>query len=191
MLRSECFDGPFNRDTPGRWVRDLGRGCFDLGRAVPGLGRFPDRSNGLRFVPVRLAGLLTAELAAQRSANVDQAGALLPAAPSFLKLPGTGVFRVLSFTLCAMPSIQGKCHVVPSQSIHTLARYCTLKSCSVCKLLILNWRRGRDSNPRYSFPYTRFPSVRLQPLGHLSNLVRKAPWDASPQGSCERVHLPV
>ena len=30
------------------------------------------------------------------------------------------------------------------------------------------WRRERDSNPRYSFPYTRFPSVRLQPLGHLS-----------------------
>ncbi len=31
-----------------------------------------------------------------------------------------------------------------------------------------NWRRRRDSNPRYSFLYTRFPSVRLKPLGHLS-----------------------
>ena len=30
------------------------------------------------------------------------------------------------------------------------------------------WRRGRDSNPRYGYPYTRFPSVLLQPLGHLS-----------------------
>ena len=30
------------------------------------------------------------------------------------------------------------------------------------------WRREGDSNPRYGFPYTRFPSVRLQPLGHLS-----------------------
>ncbi len=30
------------------------------------------------------------------------------------------------------------------------------------------WRRERDSNPRYGFPYTRFPSVLLQPLGHLS-----------------------
>jgi hypothetical protein len=29
-------------------------------------------------------------------------------------------------------------------------------------------RRGWDSNPRYGFPYTRFPSVRLKPLGHLS-----------------------
>ena len=30
------------------------------------------------------------------------------------------------------------------------------------------WRRERDSNPRYGFPHTRFPSVRLQPLGHPS-----------------------
>jgi hypothetical protein len=29
-------------------------------------------------------------------------------------------------------------------------------------------RRGRDSNPRYGCPYTRFPSVPLRPLGHLS-----------------------
>src|ERR1700739_1568071 len=32
----------------------------------------------------------------------------------------------------------------------------------------MTWRRGWDSNPRYGFPYTRFPSERLQPLGHLS-----------------------
>ena len=30
------------------------------------------------------------------------------------------------------------------------------------------WRRGWDSNPRDSFPPTRFPSVRHRPLGHLS-----------------------
>jgi hypothetical protein len=30
------------------------------------------------------------------------------------------------------------------------------------------WRRGWDSNPRYGFPYTRFPSGRLKPLGHPS-----------------------
>ncbi len=30
------------------------------------------------------------------------------------------------------------------------------------------WRRERDSNPRYSSPYTHFPGVLLQPLGHLS-----------------------
>ena len=44
-----------------------------------------------------------------------------------------------------------------------------------CYLLIVSdeikiklWRRGWDSNPRYGSPYTRFPSVLLQPLGHLS-----------------------
>src|SRR6266699_531460 len=30
------------------------------------------------------------------------------------------------------------------------------------------WRRGWDSNPRCDFSQTRFPSVLLQPLGHLS-----------------------
>ena len=34
------------------------------------------------------------------------------------------------------------------------------------------WRRGWDSNPRLSFPNTRFPSVLLKPLGHLSVLKR-------------------
>jgi hypothetical protein len=33
----------------------------------------------------------------------------------------------------------------------------------------MRWRRGRDSNPRYGFPYTHFPGVRLRPLGHPSN----------------------
>src|SRR5580658_4175686 len=31
-----------------------------------------------------------------------------------------------------------------------------------------SWRRGRDSNPRYGFPYSSFQDWRLQPLGHLS-----------------------
>src|SRR5262249_34053687 len=38
----------------------------------------------------------------------------------------------------------------------------------------LDWRRGWDSNPRYGFPYTRFPSVRLKPLGHLSRTENRA-----------------
>ncbi len=33
---------------------------------------------------------------------------------------------------------------------------------------VLKWRRRRDSNPRYGFPHTHFPGVRLQPLGHPS-----------------------
>ena len=35
----------------------------------------------------------------------------------------------------------------------------------------LKWRREWDSNPRYAFTYTRFPSVRLKPLGHPSGWV--------------------
>ncbi len=30
------------------------------------------------------------------------------------------------------------------------------------------WRKGGDSNPRYDCSYTRFPSVRVRPLRHLS-----------------------
>ena len=40
-----------------------------------------------------------------------------------------------------------------------------LLKCSVPKE-----RRGRDSNPRYGKPHTRFPSVLLRPLGHLSGI---------------------
>ena len=38
---------------------------------------------------------------------------------------------------------------------------------------VLSWRRERDSNPRYGFPYTHFPGVRLQPLGHPSTEARR------------------
>ncbi len=31
------------------------------------------------------------------------------------------------------------------------------------------WRKEWDSNPRYAFTHTRFPSVRLKPLGHPSS----------------------
>ena len=31
-----------------------------------------------------------------------------------------------------------------------------------------SWRREWDSNPRYAYTHTRFPSVRLKPLGHPS-----------------------
>jgi hypothetical protein len=34
-----------------------------------------------------------------------------------------------------------------------------------------NWRRERDSNPRCPLRHTRFPIVRLQPLGHLSTKI--------------------
>jgi hypothetical protein len=46
---------------------------------------------------------------------------------------------------------------------HTRRHQCGL-SASHCD----RWRRGRDSNPRYGYPYTRFPSVLFRPLRHLS-----------------------
>lgn len=35
---------------------------------------------------------------------------------------------------------------------------------------VLNFRRGRDSNSRYGFPYAVFPGLCLKPLGHLSKI---------------------
>ncbi len=32
----------------------------------------------------------------------------------------------------------------------------------------IKWRREGDSNPRYGYPYTRFPGEPFQPLRHLS-----------------------
>ena len=37
------------------------------------------------------------------------------------------------------------------------------------------WRRGWDSNPRYGYPYTHFPGVRLRPLGHPSTYLCAVP----------------
>jgi hypothetical protein len=36
-------------------------------------------------------------------------------------------------------------------------------------------RSGRDSNPRYGYPYATFPGWCLQPLGHRSRRVTKTP----------------
>ena len=33
---------------------------------------------------------------------------------------------------------------------------------------LLDWRKREDSNLRYGYPHTRFPSVLLKPLGHTS-----------------------
>ena len=51
-----------------------------------------------------------------------------------------------------------------------------------CKILFLlvYWRRGRDSNPRWGLTHTPLAGERLQPLGHLSRwgraLVAQGPW---------------
>ena len=41
-------------------------------------------------------------------------------------------------------------------------------------------RRVRDSNPRYSFKYTRFPSVLHKPLGQLSSYLLRREEELNP-----------
>ena len=38
----------------------------------------------------------------------------------------------------------------------------------ITEVLILEWRRGGDSNPRYSFLYAGLANLCFQPLSHLS-----------------------
>jgi hypothetical protein len=49
----------------------------------------------------------------------------------------------------------------------TVGRPATARPSGVVGEMVI-WRREWDSNPRYAFTHTRFPSVRLKPLGHLS-----------------------
>jgi hypothetical protein len=69
----------------------------------------------------------------------------------------------------------------------------TRLSPTICHLCVrpgqyLRWRREWDSNPRYGFPHTRFPSVRLKPLGHLSGglLLKGQDGFGKGAGPCER-----
>ena len=47
-------------------------------------------------------------------------------------------------------------------------------TCSISIRYVMGVRRERDSNPRYGFPHTRTPSVRLRPLGHPSGTVQRS-----------------
>jgi hypothetical protein len=98
--------------TPSIWGRDRGRRFLDLGRAVPGLRRFPDSDEGFGFSPGCFAGLLSAELAAKAAGNVYDASAFFPAAPSFLKFARTGVFREISFASQAVATVKFQGHVI-------------------------------------------------------------------------------
>lgn len=53
---------------------------------------------------------------------------------------------------------------------------CHSRCCGIFCRVKAEWRTERDSNPRYGFPYTRVPGVRLQPLGHLSVRSGLAAW---------------
>jgi hypothetical protein len=70
-----------------------------------------------------------------------------------------------SFACASMAAVEVK---PPRLSFGTITSCCPASGYMYCKSFIINWRREWDSNPRYSLKYTRFPSVRLKPLGHLS-----------------------
>ncbi len=61
---------------------------------------------------------------------------------------------------------QARRNAILSEFHFTAPDDCLSLFCPASKLGI--WRRERDSNPRGAFTPTRFPSVRLQPLGHPS-----------------------
>ena len=70
--------------------------------------------------------------------------------------------------LSLLPSGPDEVHGSPLRETHLPPLNLTIDD-----FWIKKWRRERDSNPRYSFPYTRFPGVLLQPLGHLSIVLSK------------------
>jgi hypothetical protein len=84
------------------------------------------------------------------------APAASPRAPRAFRID----FRVTMNSLCARSRFTGFQHFRAPERIVL-----------VCPGRVVRraiWRRGWDSNPRDGFPPTRFPSVRLQPLGHPS-----------------------
>ncbi len=74
-------------------------------------------------------------------------------------------------TLSSLP-IAWRSKVLPKKDtqISCKAFECLIPELLYNLLIFEIWRRERDSNPRYGFPYTRVPGVRLQPLGHLSRI---------------------
>ena len=49
-----------------------------------------------------------------------------------------------------------------------ICKYYLVKISFIYRYRKLIWRREGDSNPRYGYPYTRFPGEPFQPLRHLS-----------------------
>lgn len=78
------------------------------------------------------------------------------------RLSRTGCWQKGTHLACGLGQDRHHCRParVPSEKNKTDAN----------RRLFCFWRRERDSNPRYGFPYTRFPGVHLQPLGHLSKV---------------------
>ena len=80
-------------------------------------------------------------------------------------LAGFATYRRGEPTGTTVEALRRENHRAPAACLRRARprRHAAVTSC--CE----HWRRGRDSNPRYGDkPYTHFPGVLLQPLGHLS-----------------------
>src|SRR5262245_41902811 len=64
------------------------------------------------------------------------------------------------------------CQAMAMQSAKSRTRFSRMGALSTTLRLFyvpyVFWRRGRDSNPRYGFPYSGFQDRLFQPLTHLS-----------------------
>jgi hypothetical protein len=66
---------------------------------------------GSRSFPIGLTRLPPVEFLAESSGYMDEAGAALPSAPSFLELASSGVFVVATLAFLSVPAIQLECHI--------------------------------------------------------------------------------
>ena len=117
------------------------------------------RSAGRRPAQVRPAGQLAVQLPSHLSTLLDKSEAAQEAWTAARS--GLAGHPVL-WPICASNS--------PQPSITTSPR--RPPACKAGLTVGGAWRTGWDSNPRYALTQTRFPSVRLQPLGHLSSAGR-------------------
>ncbi len=141
-------------NAPGDYVLDTGGTC-PLSPSTLGAG---DKCNiPVIFTPSAL-GSRTATLTVTDDATNN---------PQTVALTGTGVEPV---DLTPSPLKFGN----QPQGTTGAAKTATLKNYQTATLTNISISASGDySNPRYGFPYTRFPSERLQPLGHPSGHVER------------------
>jgi hypothetical protein len=175
--------------VPGPWPR-LGRPAAETGRRLKRL--YDAIENGVAdlddpALKDRIAGLKSIRDQAQADADRAQAmaesagqQAITPAmvqklartARECIRTDGGGYRRGHLRALAQRVEVaDGEVRIMGSKGnlIRTLAAASGVTPATPSvRSSVLNWRREWDSNPRYAFTHTRFPSVRLKPLGHLS-----------------------
>src|SRR5262249_22291192 len=127
MNIEEGIDRPLDQDAVpvgGGGCRCRGARCHGrVDRFIPVSRGLPSLCDRPSLLPVRLAGLSSAELPLQGSRRIDLTGAPLPLLGAFLKLSGARFFRVVAFAFLTMATVkvQGHRGVIVAPLI---ARYC-------------------------------------------------------------------